>query len=148
LALYWYRARWYDPTTGRFQSEDPMGFAAGDANFYRYAGNDPTGVTDPSGRMGILPPTLPGVPSLPFGPPAPGPLPGLPSLPPPPAPSPPVPAAPAAPRPGAPIPPATPFGQGPGTQASSSTKPGIFRRIIAGALEYALVAARIAGQIL
>jgi hypothetical protein len=28
---------------------DPMGFAAGDANLYRYVGNAPTNVTDPTG---------------------------------------------------------------------------------------------------
>ncbi|MFN6103669.1 MAG: RHS repeat-associated core domain-containing protein, partial [Planctomycetaceae bacterium] len=30
--LYFYRARWYDPRAGRFLSEDPLGFAAGDVN--------------------------------------------------------------------------------------------------------------------
>jgi RHS repeat-associated protein len=49
LGLYYYRARWYAPTAGRFLSEDPAGFGAGDANLYRYAGNDPTGFADPSG---------------------------------------------------------------------------------------------------
>jgi RHS repeat-associated protein len=38
-----------DPRTGRFNSEDPSGFASGDANPYRYAGNRPTNATDPSG---------------------------------------------------------------------------------------------------
>ncbi len=28
---------------------DPLGFAAGDANLYRYVGNDPTNATDPTG---------------------------------------------------------------------------------------------------
>ncbi|MEP0347102.1 RHS repeat-associated core domain-containing protein [Rhodopirellula bahusiensis] len=45
------KARWYDPGTGRFLSNDPMGFAAGDANLYRYVGNGPTNATDPSGLM-------------------------------------------------------------------------------------------------
>ena len=31
--------RWYDPGAGRWISEDPIGFAAGDANLYRYVGN-------------------------------------------------------------------------------------------------------------
>lgn len=34
--LYYYRARWYDPVTGRFISSDPIGFAGGDTNLYRY----------------------------------------------------------------------------------------------------------------
>ena len=41
-------ARWYDPTIGRFLSEDPSGFADG-PNPYRYAGNDPVNYTDPTG---------------------------------------------------------------------------------------------------
>ncbi len=43
------RARWYDPNTGTWLSNDPIGFAAGDANLYRYVGNQPTTMTDPSG---------------------------------------------------------------------------------------------------
>lgn len=43
------RARWYDPTIGRFLSEDPIGFDSGDPNLYRYAGNDPINFRDPSG---------------------------------------------------------------------------------------------------
>ncbi|MFQ3594036.1 MAG: RHS repeat-associated core domain-containing protein, partial [Gemmataceae bacterium] len=49
LGIYYYRARYYDPATGRFLGEDPLGFAAGDANFYRYVGNQPTGRIDPMG---------------------------------------------------------------------------------------------------
>ncbi|HJZ94793.1 MAG TPA: SBBP repeat-containing protein [Gemmataceae bacterium] len=45
-----YRARsTYDPATGRFYSEDPLGQAAGDPNEYRYVRNFVTGATDPSG---------------------------------------------------------------------------------------------------
>src|SRR5690606_32682717 len=47
--LYAYRARWYDPVVGRFISEDPIGFAAGDTNVSRYVGNGVTTATDPSG---------------------------------------------------------------------------------------------------
>lgn len=39
----------YDPRVGRFLSEDPIGFGAGDANLYRYVFNSPTNATDPSG---------------------------------------------------------------------------------------------------
>ena len=42
-------ARWYDPKTGRFISQDPTSFAAGDVNLYRYVGNGPTNATDPTG---------------------------------------------------------------------------------------------------
>jgi RHS repeat-associated protein len=41
--------RWYDPKTGRWISEDPIGFAAGDTNLSRYVGNSPTNFIDPSG---------------------------------------------------------------------------------------------------
>jgi RHS repeat-associated protein len=33
--LYYNRARHLDPTTGRWTTQDPLGFAAGDANLYR-----------------------------------------------------------------------------------------------------------------
>ncbi|GAA5510293.1 RHS repeat-associated core domain-containing protein [Novipirellula caenicola] len=55
------RARWYDPATGRWLSKDPIGFAAGDANLYRYVGNQATTETDPSGLANfILPSAIPG----------------------------------------------------------------------------------------
>jgi RHS repeat-associated protein len=41
--------RWYDASVGRWLSEDPIGFNAGDANLYRYVGNGPTNGADPSG---------------------------------------------------------------------------------------------------
>jgi RHS repeat-associated protein len=49
--LYYYRARYYDPSLGRFISEDPIGFSAGDTNLYRYVSNSPTNFTDPSGLL-------------------------------------------------------------------------------------------------
>ena len=42
--------RWYDPKTGRWTTEDPLGFGAGDANVNRYIGNSPPNGTDPSGE--------------------------------------------------------------------------------------------------
>jgi RHS repeat-associated protein len=51
LGVYYYRARYYDPATGRFLGEDPLGIGAGDPNFYRYVGNTPTTLTDPSGMV-------------------------------------------------------------------------------------------------
>jgi RHS repeat-associated protein len=48
IALYYYRARYYESATGRFLSEDPQGFDGG-INFYAYVGNGPTNWTDPLG---------------------------------------------------------------------------------------------------
>jgi RHS repeat-associated protein len=41
--------RWYDPTTGSWISEDPIGFAGDPSNVFRYVVNAPTMYTDPSG---------------------------------------------------------------------------------------------------
>ena len=49
--LQYNRARYYDPSTGRWISQDPLGMAAGDTNLYRYVGNSPTNLTDPTGRI-------------------------------------------------------------------------------------------------
>jgi len=46
--LYYYRARYYDPRTGRFVSEDPIGFGDG-PNLYAYVAGDPVNRRDPSG---------------------------------------------------------------------------------------------------
>jgi RHS repeat-associated protein len=46
--LYYYRARYYDPGTGRFLSEDPMGFKGG-VDFYSYVKNSATMFNDPFG---------------------------------------------------------------------------------------------------
>jgi RHS repeat-associated protein len=50
--LRYYRGRYYDPTAGRFITEDPIEFGGG-INFYAYVGNDPTNLTDP---FGLCPP--------------------------------------------------------------------------------------------
>jgi len=39
----------YEPTNGRWSTVDPSDFAAGDAELYRFVGNDPTNATDPTG---------------------------------------------------------------------------------------------------
>src|SRR5437660_11051271 len=63
--FYEYRARAYNPTLGRFMSEDPKGFDAGEYNLYRYCHNDPEDLTDPMGlgpdavRPGIIIPPPP-----------------------------------------------------------------------------------------
>ncbi len=44
------RARYYDAAIGRFMSEDPIGFAGGDSNIYRYVNNRVTNSTDPTGN--------------------------------------------------------------------------------------------------
>jgi RHS repeat-associated protein len=54
--------RWYDPATGTWLSQDPKGFAAGDANLQRYVGNGATYHTDP---MGLQVPGTPGAPTMP-----------------------------------------------------------------------------------
>lgn len=51
--LYYYRARWYSAETGRFISEDPIGFAGGDVNLYGYVKNNPFNLVDPSGNQGV-----------------------------------------------------------------------------------------------
>ncbi len=48
--LYYDRARMYWSTGGRFLQTDPVGYTA-DLNLYTYAGNDPVGRTDPTGKV-------------------------------------------------------------------------------------------------
>ena len=45
----YYRARYYNPTTGRFLSEDPIGFAGSGMNLYAYASENPLRFNDPWG---------------------------------------------------------------------------------------------------
>jgi RHS repeat-associated protein len=49
LGIYDYRTRAYHPGLGRFLQTDPIGFAAGDINLFRYVGNNPVNYTDPFG---------------------------------------------------------------------------------------------------
>jgi RHS repeat-associated protein len=50
--LRYYRARYYDPSIGRFTSQDPIGFRGG-INFYSYVKNQPSNLTDPSGLVSL-----------------------------------------------------------------------------------------------
>jgi RHS repeat-associated protein len=65
--LYYDHARYYDAAIGRFTSQDPKGFAAGDTNLYRYVGNDPTAAADPTGMAPPLRNPLLGVLQQPVG---------------------------------------------------------------------------------
>jgi RHS repeat-associated protein len=44
--LYYFNARWYDPGTGRFITEDP---ARDGISWYAYVANNPLRYVDPSG---------------------------------------------------------------------------------------------------
>jgi len=56
--LSYNRARWYDPTVGKFLSEDPIGFDGGDVNLARYVSNNPLNFTDPTGQKSYTPVSL------------------------------------------------------------------------------------------
>jgi hypothetical protein len=43
----------YSAELGRFLQTDPIRFDAGDLNLYRYVGNSPTMLTDPSGKISV-----------------------------------------------------------------------------------------------
>lgn len=47
--LYYYRARYYLPSTHRFISEDPLGFLGGNLNLYAYVMSNPVNFIDPFG---------------------------------------------------------------------------------------------------
>jgi RHS repeat-associated protein len=53
--LYYDHARYYDAAIGRFTTQDPKSFSAGDTNLYRYVGNGPTETTDPNGEEWVYP---------------------------------------------------------------------------------------------
>jgi RHS repeat-associated protein len=54
LGLQNNRIRPYSPSMARFITIDPSGFGAGDADLYRYAGNNSTNAIDPSGLRDVM----------------------------------------------------------------------------------------------
>lgn len=56
VGLYYYKNRFYSPTTGRFMQTDPIGYAD-NANLYAYVHNDPVNLTDPLGLI-VEPPCM------------------------------------------------------------------------------------------
>jgi RHS repeat-associated protein len=68
IGLYFYRARYYDPTGGRLIGEDPIGFTAQDTNLYRYVFNSTMNRIDPTGLQVEAP--VKSVPTIPFGSPS------------------------------------------------------------------------------
>jgi RHS repeat-associated protein len=48
LGFYYYKARMYSPTLGRFMQTDPIGYQGG-INWYNYVGSDPVNARDSSG---------------------------------------------------------------------------------------------------
>ena len=46
-----FQDRYFNPDTGRFLSEDPIGFDGGSSSFYRYVENNPINYIDPEGEF-------------------------------------------------------------------------------------------------
>ncbi|WP_408315751.1 RHS repeat-associated core domain-containing protein [Paraburkholderia nemoris] len=48
-----HRNRYYSPQTGRFISEDPIGWASGQTNAYAYVNGNPVSLYDPFGFWSV-----------------------------------------------------------------------------------------------
>lgn len=57
VGLYYYKARMYNPSLGRFMQTDPIGYTS-DLDLYAYVGNDPIDGTDFSGECPSAPACL------------------------------------------------------------------------------------------
>ncbi len=57
IGLYYYKARFYNPSLGRFMQTDPIGYED-DNNLYVYVGNDPLDRTDPTGSFAMFIPLI------------------------------------------------------------------------------------------
>jgi RHS repeat-associated protein len=53
IKMYHVRHRVYDPWSQRWQQPDPIGWAGGDVDFYRYASGDPLNFVDPMGLCSV-----------------------------------------------------------------------------------------------
>jgi RHS repeat-associated protein len=58
IGLYYDNARYYDPASAQFISQDPLGLTKKSINTYEFSYNDPTGFIDPTGLQGITPPPV------------------------------------------------------------------------------------------
>jgi RHS repeat-associated protein len=57
LGMYYYKARIYSPTLGRFLQIDPVGYQGGN-NLYAYVNNDPVNLNDPDGQFPLAIPII------------------------------------------------------------------------------------------